>query len=58
LRLSPGDPLRTKFEGLVTAMGVSGAEVVRYLISAVAVKDDGSPIEWAAAPEEDIAKAS
>ncbi|MFD8705868.1 hypothetical protein ACFV1W_25235 [Kitasatospora sp. NPDC059648] len=36
VNLAPGDPLRADFEHLVKTMGVSGAEVVRTALQALA----------------------
>jgi len=46
VQLAPGDPLRTKFEQLVGAMGVSGAEVMRLALGALQIDQDGRPVGW------------
>ncbi|MFE7194478.1 hypothetical protein [Kitasatospora sp. NPDC057541] len=46
VQLAPGDPLRIKFEKLVKATGVSGAEVLRLALSALPVDQEGRPVGW------------
>jgi len=44
VQLAPGDPLREKFERLVTSLGVSGAEVMRQALEALPIDQDGRPV--------------
>ena len=46
VQLQPYEPLRKKFEALVLATGVSGAEVMRFALEKLEVSDDGLPVDW------------
>ncbi|MEU0938973.1 hypothetical protein [Embleya sp. NPDC005971] len=44
------------FESLVRAMGVSGAEVIRFALTSLEVDEHGVPLKWEP-PAEEVARA-
>lgn len=55
LKLQPEDPLRPLYESLVKAMGVSGAEVLRYALQRLELDETGRPRGWQPPKEARIA---